>query len=224
MANLRDTVIAFHRDGRTAVEIVSLAPHLSSAHELGAAWNTINQRLVNRWIRKAREEDPDLVIWHHLNQRKRKPDLYTNWKRDGFILLSPYYDQLTDTLYLGTGMDYIPIAGSRAPGNVIRYEEKKKASGYRRRSHGMRDSDAVGQYVAELHDAFGYSSRDIVKLWEKTKTRHPATDREPRVVWLSEQLRGVRVKVMGHTTINRILKKYGYIKRPNLESGEQGDV
>lgn len=221
MSGLSEAVITFYREGRTAAEIVRLAPRLSLSHKLGDAWKTINQRLVNRWLRNAREEDPDLVISHNLNQRRRKPGLYTNWIRDGEILHAHYYDPLTDTLYLGTGMGFEPAPGSKAPGNVVRYEEKKKAPSYRRPR--MRDSDAAGPYVAELRDAFGYSSRDIAKLWEKRETRHPAKDRQPRVVWLAEQLRGVRLKPMGHTTINRILKTYGYI-RPNVESGEQGDT
>ena len=215
---LRDAIVAFYREGHTEAEIVRLAPSLSSTHQIGSVWNTVNQSLVNRWLSKARDADPDVVIWHHLNRRRREPGVYTNWRRDGLILLAHYYDPVTDTLYLSEGMDFTPAPGSRPPRNVKGYKKIEN------RGPGMRDSDAVGPYVAELHDGFGYSSRDIVKLWKKRKTRQPATDREPRVMWLAEQLRGVKPIALGHTTIHRILKTYGYIKRPNLESGEQGDT
>ena len=222
MASLKEAIVAYYREGRTVVEIVRLTPRLATSHAFGDAWKTINQRLVNRWLRKAKEEDPDLVIWHHLNRRRRQPGLYTNWRGDGFILLSPYYDTLTDTLYLGTGMDFEPAPGSRPPGNIIRYEGKQETPDYSGPGPRKRYSDAVGTYVAELHDAFGYSSRDIVKLWEKGKTRHPAKDNQPRVVWLVERLREVKTRAIGHTTVVRILKEHGYI-RPSLESGGQGD-
>lgn len=221
MSELSEAVIAFYQEGRNAAEIVKLVPQLSSEHKLGSARGTINQRLVNRWLRNAREEDPDLVIWHHLNRRRRKPGVYTNWTRGGFVILAPFYDPLTDTLYLGPG-DTAMIPESGVPEHVITSEVKQNSSGHRSPKWRMRDSDAVGPYVAELHDAFGYSSRDIVKLWENKKTRHPATDGEPRVMWLAEQLRGVRLKAMGHTTVNRILKVYGY-RSSNFESGAEGD-
>ncbi len=200
---LKKAAIQLYRDGHTEGEMVQHKGRLKEIHRLASAWDSLNQSNLNRWINSAKEGDPDLEIWHLLNRRRKWPGLYNDWGIDGKIILSPYYDPLTDTLYLGPGMDYIPI-GERKPGQTVRRDPA-----WRDRLHKwrMNDSDAIEPYVSELA-SLGYSLRDIVSLWKGVKTRHQDLDKAPRVQWLVKQLKGVRQKAMSYTTIGRILRVY----------------
>ena len=202
---LTNAVVALYREGFTEQRIVTLTGQLAATHKLGDAWTRLNQSTVNRWLKAARDEDPDLQIWHLLNLRRRKPGVYSNWTPKGQIILMPFYERLTDTLYLGPGMDYIPLKGGRMPGNVVgRVERETRATGY-----PMNLSDAAGPCVAELA-SMGYSGRDIVRLWEGRKTSHPDKDHAPRVRWLAKELRNLRRRALSYSTISRILKIYSF--------------
>ncbi|MSQ17955.1 MAG: hypothetical protein EXR54_10490 [Dehalococcoidia bacterium] len=200
--------------GYTEGEIIRYRQRLTAIHKLGAAWDSLNQSSLNRWIKSAKEADPDLEILHLLNRRRWKPGIYTHWTPEGTIILGPYYESLADTLYLGAGMDYFPI-GDRTPGRIVETDPKWRDWLPKAR---MKDSDAVGIYVSEL-SGLGYSSRDIVNLWKGIPTRHPDMDKAPRVQWLAKQLRGTPgrpIKPMSFSTIARILRVYSY--GPEAES------
>ncbi|MSQ07662.1 MAG: hypothetical protein EXR46_10900 [Dehalococcoidia bacterium] len=208
---LREAAIRLYRTGYPEGEIIRHKDRLAEIDKLGSAWDSLTRSSLNRWIKSAKEDDPDLEIWHLLNRRKWKPNVYTNWKCEGVIFLRPFYDPLSETMYLGPGQDYFPIGGKK-PGNIVRVGKEKRQANPIGVRLGMNASDAVGQYVAELA-SLGYSLRDIVALWKGTKTRHPDMDKAPRVQWLAKQLRGTParpIKPMSFSTIARILRVYSY--------------
>ena len=188
------------------VRSIRYRDRLKEIHKLGSAWGALTQSTVNRWINAAKKSDPDVEVQHVLNRRRWWPGIYTDWQPHGVIILGPYYDPLEDALYLGTGDSHIPL-GDRKHGRVVERDPgwaNRVSSKWR-----MKDSDAVGPYVAEL-TSLGYSLRDIVNLWKGFQTRHPDTDKAPRVRLLAKQLRHVRPNAMSYTTIGRILRLYSF--------------
>ena len=90
--------------GYTERELTVHRSELVERHPLGKAWEGSKQKtLINRWINKAKEKDPDLDVWHVLNRRKRRPGIYTNWEPKGKLILSHFMDHLTRTKYFGPG-------------------------------------------------------------------------------------------------------------------------
>ena len=203
---IRESVVRLYRDGYTEAEINRGKDRLSTIHKLGSEWTTLNQSKVNRWLNAAKEDDPDLEVWHVLNRRRWKPGVYNNWRPEGIIILPPFYDPLADTLYLGPGDGFIPTGG-REPGNILRVG--KTRDGHVRTRRGLPDSDAVGPYVAELA-SFDYSCREIVALWRGHATRNRRLDGTVRVKRLVEHMRNIQPKPMSYVTVSRILQKYSF--------------
>ena len=60
----------------------------------------VPRQTLNRWLKEAKDEDPDLEIIHHLNRRRWKPGVYTDWRPVGKIILGPTYDPLLNRITL----------------------------------------------------------------------------------------------------------------------------
>jgi hypothetical protein len=199
---LKEAAIALYRQGYSQAEILRHKERLVEIHRLGSVWKSLTQSSLTRWINAAKEDDFDLEIWHLLGRRRFRPGIYTNWNPEGKIILLPYHDPLTDTLYLGPRMGYL---GANEPSNIVRVGEKKAQS--TRHEWKMPDSDAAGPYVAQLR-SLNYSIREIQHLWNGEGTKYRKLDQSPQVQLLVSQLRKVRPRAMTHTTIGRILKIY----------------
>ena len=200
---LHETVVRLYKQGYTERELNNHRSKLVERHSLGAAWEGLNQKTLNRWINQAKENDPDLEVWHVLNRRKRRPGLYTNWEPNGKVLLSFFKDPLTETIYLGPGDEFIPL-DDLGPWKIIRPDGK-----YQPNFAKLSDIDAAGQYLAELA-YLGYNPRQIVKLWKGEKTRRPSVDELARVQQLVSRLRFTREEPLSYSTIRRALKIYSY--------------
>ena len=200
-AGVRDAVVGLYRQGHELNEIVD------GLTRRGGVWEKLNRSTVGRWLMAAREDDPDLVIRHHLVRRGRKPGIYNDWRIVGSMVTSPFYDVLTDTMYLGPGMDFMPLPEGREPAHIIRVDEQRDDRDQPRRRSMRRRSirEAVGPYVAEL-SSLGYSLRDIAKVWAGKATKNPALDKSDRVRWLRVQLNNLRKEPMSPSTIRRILQ------------------
>jgi hypothetical protein len=206
---LKEAAIALYRRGHSQAEILRLKERLVEIHPLGAVWQSLTKSSLTRWINAAKEDDFDLEIQHLLGRRRLRPGMYTNWKPEGKIFLLPY-DPLTDTLYLGPGMDYFPYPlGVKEPSNIVRVGNKKAPPTRHQPRHQrkMPDSDAAGFYVAQLRN-LNYSIREIQRLWNGEGTKYTKLDRSPQVQYMVSQLQQVRPRAMSHTTIARILKIY----------------
>ncbi len=200
---LREAVVALFRDGYTGVEIFRNKDRLNELHKSALDWNSIGQNSLNRWINSAKKEDSDLEIYHLLNRRRRRPGMYTNWQPNGVVIFGPHREDLEVKPYWRTGVRAINKIPSKFVAIGTKRKAKAKGTGY------LRDTDAVGLYVAELSE-LGYSLRDIVALWKTGRTRSPAKDKAPRVQWLLRQIRAVRQEPMSYSTIRRILQIYSY--------------
>lgn len=210
----REAVIRMYHDGYNEAEILGLRERFTEID--------LNQSSLNRWVKKAREDDPDLEIRHLLNRRRRRPGVYTQWQAGGVIYLAPYYDPLLDTLFLGTGQDFLSTGG-REPGNTVRVKSPPLPSVVsgsdggterttrRKKRPKVRESDAAGPFVARL-SSLGYSQRDIVALWKRRPTKNPELDGTPWVRWQVAQLHRIRMpeKAMSASTIGRILQIFSF--------------
>jgi hypothetical protein len=196
-------VVIYYRQGYTERDLIVYRSELVERHPLGPAWETLNQKTLNRWINQAKEKDPDLEVWHVLNKRKRRPGMYTYWKPDGQVILGIFMDHLTQTIYLGPGDEFFPLE-DLGPWKIVRPDGK-----YQPDFGKQSDVDAAGEYLAEL--AFlGYNPRQIVKLWRGEKTRRPSVDELARVQQIVSILRLRRKGPLSHSTIRRALKIYSY--------------
>jgi hypothetical protein len=201
---LKEAAIALYRQGYSQAEILRHKERLVEIHRLGSVWKSLTQSSLTRWINAAKEDDFDLEIWHLLGRRRFRPGIYTNWNPEGKLILPPCHDQLTDTLYLGPGMDYFPTTGGKEPSNIVRTGIEKNPAWPKWK---MPVSDAAGPYVAQLR-SLNYSIREIQHLWNGEGTKYRKLDQSPQVQLLVSQLRKVRPRAMTHTTIGRILKIY----------------
>ncbi len=200
--SVRDWVLALYRNGYSQKEILHFGDS-RQGNKTGPSIRRLVQSNISRWISKGRDADPDLEIWHLLNKRKRRPGMYTNWEPNGRVLLGPFYERLTDTLYLGPGMNFSPT-GAMKPGKVIR-----TGPGWKPPYAKLKDSDAAGPYLAEL-SSLGYSQRDLLRLWKRRPTRQPKLDNSPRVRGLVGAIMHIRARPFGLGTINHILKTYQF--------------
>ena len=196
---LRPKAVALYRDGRTEKEILANSDRLAQSDRV---WEQLKQSTLSRWIRQAKRADADLEIRHLLNRRRLRPGLYTNWIPDGQIILGSYYDELTDSLYLGPGADYSPLPGRPRPKHIVRSDAAPSPQ-----SRRQRDRDSAGPYLAHLR-ALGYSLREIKLLWDGKKTRHPELDYTEWVEFLVSKLREFRSGSRSHGTIQNILRVY----------------
>jgi len=202
-SQVREEATNLYRNGYNEGDIVT------GLQQRGGAWGKVSRSTVNRWLVAARELDPDLVIRHHLNLRKRKPGVYTDWKAVGTIILGPFYDPLTDTLYLGPGISFYPLPGSREPMNVVKYgaeQEKRwreKFEQFFEKARPVPYSEMVISYLVQLHDIFGYSYRDIAKLSKGEPTRFPDKDKLEIVQHAASQL-----KPTSYSTVRRMIQEY----------------
>ena len=211
---LSKAVVALFAAGSTESELVTHRERLVKIHALGEVWLLLRQSSANRWLREAKDENPDLEVEHVLNRRRRKPGLRRNWKLEGVILLPPFYDAVTDTLYLGPGMGFFPLSDDFNPAHTV-----QARSDTERALPSFRDRDAVGPYLAHLCE-LGYSVRDLHELWAgrssksarsrgaPKRDRFSAMDREPWVQWNVARLKEIRVEPMAPTTIWAILQVY----------------
>ena len=208
LRRIKEAAIRLFRNGYTEAEIIRNKKRLIEIHKLGSAWDSANRASLNRWIKSAKEDDPDLEIWHLLNRRRRRPNWYTNWQPNGKVMLAQYYEPLEDTLYLGPGVGFIPT-GNRVPSKIVETDPDWRNRLQNRTGFSLSDTDAVGPCIAELK-SFGYSFREIVTLWGNKKTRHPDRDNAPRIQFLIQQIRSVREAPMSYTTVRRILQTYSF--------------
>jgi hypothetical protein len=202
---LKEAAIRLYRLGYSQAEILRNKERLAEIDRLGAVWQSLTQSHLSRWINAAKEDDFDLEIWHLLGRRRFRPDIYTNWKPEGKIIVPFYHDPLTDTLYLTPDGDYYPYPpGVKEPSKIVRGGKKKAP---RTRQEPKRPgSDAAGPYVAMLR-AMNYSIREIQHLWNGEGTKYPKLDESPLVQLLVHRLKEVRPTAMSHQTIWRIPRR-----------------
>jgi hypothetical protein len=194
---LKEAAIELYRQGYSQAEVLRNKERLAEIHRLGSAWKSLTQSSLTRWIKAAREDDFDLGVWHLLGSRRFKPDIYTNWRPQGKIIIAPFYDEITDTRYSGVWNKPPPAPKWKMP-----------------------LSDAAGPYVAQLR-SLGYSIREIQKLWDGKGTKNQKLDQSPQVQLLVRQLRVIRKTAMSHTTISRILHVYSF--GPMGQDGRQNE-
>ena len=185
---LKEIAILLYRSGNSEAEILANKANHAEVRELGTDWDSIKQTSLNRWLRAAKDEDPDLEIWHILNRRWRKPGMYTNWEPNGLAFFG----------------EYIPLGD---PGPPVEAGPQWKVRLKLGKKYSLKDTDAVGIYIAELK-SFGYSLREIVAIWGNQSSRHPTWDKSPRVKRLVRLIQDVRKEPMSYTTIRQILKTY----------------
>jgi hypothetical protein len=203
---LKEAAVSLYRDGSTEAEIVQNKARLMRVHRLGSEWEPLLPKTLNRWLNLAKEADPDLEIVHLLNRRRRRPGLYNHWEMTGEMeILTQYHDRVTHKMYVGPGMDYIPI-GEEDPPEVVRVGDR----------FGKWEPPGPLLYLARLA-SLGYSLRGIEKLWKGEETRHPNLDEKN---WEEAQriISAVRTSpAMSYSTIRRTLQGCSFRPVSNAE-------
>lgn len=143
----------------------------------------IPQGTLSRWLSWARDQDPDLIIHHHLNRRKWSPGVYTHWEAKGKVILGPFYDPLRRHMILGAGMTYEPLDPTEQITRVMSPQDIQAEQ----QLHEQQLPRSVAA-AAILKVDFGYSFRDIEQLSKGKSTRFPEKDRIPAVRRLAERL------------------------------------
>jgi hypothetical protein len=195
------------------------------------AWLKVTAGLVNRWLAAARSADADLEIEHLLAARRRRPGIYTDWKRDGYVIYPAFVDQLRRRVYSAEGYEFTPLStfpegyeverrdrsyvqpGIILPGDQVLADSRAVAAKAPRK-RGISNHDDVGLMVAELHSSFGYSTREIRAVWARVGSKRPEVDRSPRVTELVRRLRSIAEHSPSHSTIARMLGIYSFRASP----------
>ena len=191
---LKDAVIHLYDAGYSEATIVSMAKKLAGLGprtlerqrveirrlfgqrlELGQTWLRLKQSTVNRWLRLARERDPDLEIRHVLAKRKWRPGAYTNWQPTGPFHIGSTYDPITDTMYLGPGVREVHSQPRQSYPRVV------KSSGEKEEAE-IREGPLWQAFtLAILKKKFEYSYRELSALSRGRSTRRAEVDLLPDV-------------------------------------------
>ncbi|MFH1141150.1 MAG: hypothetical protein V1724_05710 [Chloroflexota bacterium] len=210
---LQKTVIHLYRNGYTEAEIIELRDRIGSLYKLGAAWLVVHPRTVNRWLKAAREADPDLEIAHLVNRRRWKPGIYANWKAEGQVILMPFYDPIRGKMYLGAGDTFFQLSA----GPQVEMVKPPEAIEQEQRWQQERERDLQGvSWVSDipqappiavvLHTDYGYSYRDIAKLSKQQWSRFRDRDKAPGV---QELIKGLRhTGELSYSKVRRIILEY----------------
>jgi predicted nucleic acid-binding Zn-ribbon protein len=133
----------------------------------------------------------------------------------GQIVLGPFYDPISHKMFLGPGMDFIPLNPNRKVDMVksakaLQQEEQwmqERGKDLRSARPSTLPTQEEPPVAAQLQARFKYSLRDIANLSKELgRSKSPEKDKKPEVQELVRSLR--REGKMSYSKVRRIILNY----------------